>query len=98
LTPFELAFVVTAYSWGCGATGLTFTERFPEAGRTAAVDPRVVPLFSRLAIPGKGVLIAEDTGSGVKGRRIDIFLPTCAEAREFGRQVLQVLVLPEEVE
>lgn len=90
----EVLFVVTAYAYGCGATGLTKTERIPHADRTVAVDPRVVPMGAALAIPGVGVRYAEDTGRKVKGKRIDVFMDSCQEAVEFGVQRLHVLRLP----
>lgn len=90
----EVLFVVTAYAYGCGATGLTKTERFPHSDRTVAVDPGVVPMGTPLAIPGVGVRYAEDTGGKVKGNRIDVFMDSCREAVEFGVQHLHVLRLP----
>lgn len=94
MTGVEVLFVVTAYAYGCGASGLTKTERFPHADRTVAVDPAVVPLFTPLAIPGVGVRHAEDTGRKVRGRRIDVFMDSCEAAREFGVQRLMVMRLP----
>ena len=51
------------------ATGTTCTE-----GRTIAVDPRVIPLGSKVYIEGFGDFIAEDTGGAIKGNKIDIYL------------------------
>lgn len=96
-SPAEVVFIVTAYSWGCGATGFTFTERIPHHERTVAVDPKKVKLYSRLAIEGVGVRIAEDTGGGIKGNRLDVFMASCEEAKQFGRKALRVLLLPEGV-
>lgn len=90
----EALFIVTAYAYGCGATGLTKMERFPHHERTVAVDPRVIPLGTPLAIQSVGVRHAEDTGRKVKGNRIDVFMGSCAAAREFGVQKLYVMKLP----
>jgi 3D (Asp-Asp-Asp) domain-containing protein len=90
----EALFVVTAYAYGCGAKGFTKTERIPDAERTVAVDPRVIPMGTPLAIQGVGVRHAEDTGRKVKGNRIDVFMDSCAAAREFGVQRLYVMRLP----
>lgn len=91
----EIAFVVTAYAYGCGATGLTkHGERFPAADRTIAMDPRVAPAYSTFAIPGVGIRWNEDTGRNVKGHRIDVFMGSCEEARAFGVQRLYVMRLP----
>jgi 3D (Asp-Asp-Asp) domain-containing protein len=51
-----------------------------------AVDPKVIPLGSIVEIKGIGRFRAEDTGSKVKGRVIDIYMPNCVEAKKFGVQ------------
>lgn len=51
------------------ATGTTCTE-----GRTIAVDPKVIPLGSKVYIEGYGSFIAEDTGGAIKQNKIDIYL------------------------
>ncbi|MDR7865629.1 MAG: 3D domain-containing protein [Sporomusaceae bacterium] len=62
-----------------------------------AVDPRVIPLGSRVYIEfadGHGVYAtAEDTGGAIKGNRIDIAMQTVDEAYEFGMQKVKVYVL-----
>ncbi len=62
-----------------------------------AADPRVLPLGSRIRIRGagkySGVYRVEDTGPAVKGRTVDIFLRTPAEAKRFGRKRVRVEVL-----
>lgn len=93
----EMVFVVTAYAYGCGATGLTYTERFPHAERTVAADPAVLPFFSEVAIEGIGVRYVEDIGSAIKGNRIDVFMQSCAEAKAFGRQTLRVMRITTQV-
>src|SRR5262245_14542857 len=54
----------------------TATGTDPVAGRTVAVDPRVIPLGSKIHIKGVGERIAEDTGGNIRGRRLDLFLPS----------------------
>jgi uncharacterized protein YabE (DUF348 family) len=66
-------------------------ERHPHL---VAVDPRVIPLGSRLYIDGYGFAIAVDTGSAIKKNRIDLLLPTHDAARRFGRRTLRVYLLP----
>ena len=63
---------------GTTATGVT-----PTAGRTIAVDPRVIPLGTRVTINGHEY-VAEDTGGAIRGNRIDIFVASHAEANEKG--------------
>jgi 3D (Asp-Asp-Asp) domain-containing protein len=61
-----------------------------------ASDPRVLPLGSMLIIPdtlSAGTYTVMDTGSRVKGRAIDIFMPSCASAARFGRKPLQVRII-----
>jgi 3D (Asp-Asp-Asp) domain-containing protein len=46
------------------------------AGRgVVAVDPSVIPLYTRLYVPGYGTAIAGDTGGAVKGRIVDLGFP-----------------------
>lgn len=64
-----------------------------------AVDPRVIPLGSKLYIesadgfPSYGYATAEDTGGAIKGNRIDLFYGSNAQARQFGRRNVKVYVL-----
>lgn len=55
-----------------------------------AADPRIVPIGSVVSVAGLGprsqTFIVADTGAAVKGRRIDIFMPSCAAAKRFGRR------------
>jgi len=88
-------FTLTAYSGP--QTGqrlpITATGVAAQAGRTIAVDPAVIPLGSAVYIDGLGVRIAEDVGGAVKGRRLDVYLPTREAARRFGVQYRRVAVL-----
>ncbi len=60
-----------------------------------AADPRVLPLGSRISISGaySGTYLVSDTGGGVKGRELDIWMPSCSEARRFGRRRVSVTYL-----
>ena len=60
-------------------------------GTTIAVDPRVIPLGTVVRI-GEHEFIAQDTGSGIKGKRIDICLEDHGECLEAGVQYSEVLV------
>ena len=92
-----LQMVATAYypgpeSTGKSADGLTATGM--RAGRgVVAVDPRVIPLGTRLYIPGYGMAIAADVGAAIKGYRIDLCFNTLREAIQFGRRTVTVYVL-----
>ena len=80
-----LTVVATGYSLpGHTATGL------PVGWGVAAVDPSVIPLGTRMTIPGYGPAVAADLGSGVRGTIIDLWFPTLAQANAWGRQTLTI--------
>jgi len=61
-----------------------------------AADPRVLPVGTVLRILDSsyaGIYTVLDTGSAVKGRHIDIFIPDCAAAQKFGERSVRVQVL-----
>lgn len=64
-------------------TGTTATGRTPTVGRTIAVDPRVIPLGTKVVINGH-TYTAEDTGGAIRGNRIDIFVGSHEEANRKG--------------
>ncbi|MEP6849172.1 MAG: 3D domain-containing protein [Acidobacteriota bacterium] len=62
-----------------------------------AADPRVLRLGSKVMLTGggyNGVYTVTDTGGGIKGRELDIWVPSCSEARRFGRRAVSVTLLP----
>lgn len=58
-----------------------------------AVDPRFIPLGTRVYIPGYGEAVADDTGGAIIGNRIDIAFDTYDEAMRFGRQNIEIYIL-----
>lgn len=81
-------FKITAYcncSKCCGkwAGGPTASGTTPTAGRTIAVDPKVIPLGTKVIIDGH-TYIAEDTGSAIKGKKIDMYFASHSEAMAWG--------------
>ena len=58
-----------------------------------AVDPSVIPLGTRVYIPGYGEAIADDTGGAIVGNRIDIAFDSHEEAIWFGRQMLEIYII-----
>jgi 3D (Asp-Asp-Asp) domain-containing protein len=78
----------------CGryASGFTATGVKAKKG-VAAVDDRVIPMGTRLYVPGYGFAVAADRGSAIKGHRIDLCFDTYAEAMEWGRRKVQVYLL-----
>ncbi|MEO8624504.1 MAG: 3D domain-containing protein [bacterium] len=69
--------------------GLTRRDRYVRQGIVAA-DPRIFPLARYLEVyVGRnyyGRFLIDDTGKKIKGNRLDIWTPTCSEARTFGWQ------------
>ena len=70
----------------CSGTGLAYDGRPAIPGRTIAVDPEYIPLGSKIQVPGYGTFIAHDTGSYIKGNRVDLALATNAECFKLGRR------------
>lgn len=58
-----------------------------------AVDPAVIPLGTRLFVPGYGYAVADDIGGAIKGNRIDLAFDSHGEALNFGVQRVTVYVL-----
>ncbi len=87
-------FRLTAYcncSKCCGkwSGGPTASGKMPQAGRTIATDPKVIPLGTKVIIDGK-TYTAEDTGSAIKGKRIDIYYNSHSEALNHGVKYKEV--------
>jgi peptidoglycan DL-endopeptidase CwlO len=80
-----LVVVSTGYDLpGTTATGL------PVGQGIAAVDPTVIPLGTRLSIPGYGDAVAADTGPAIRGNRIDLWFPTRNLALGWGWRTLTI--------
>jgi peptidoglycan DL-endopeptidase CwlO len=77
--------VATGYSMnGSTATGA------PTGWGVVAVDPGVIPFGTGMTIPGYGSGVAADTGSAIQGATIDLWFPTLAEARAWGRRTVTI--------
>jgi 3D (Asp-Asp-Asp) domain-containing protein len=76
--------------------GTSASGKWPHPG-TVAADRKVLPLNSRIRVYGAGQYsgdyTVEDTGGKVDGRHIDVYMPSLAEAKKFGRQRVKVVVL-----
>ena len=100
--------VATAYEAGPRSTGkrpgdkgygITASGARAKRG-TVAVDPRVIPLGTKLyiksltpGVPDYGFAIAQDTGGAIKGNKIDLFMNTVWECMQFGRRPVMVYIL-----
>jgi 3D (Asp-Asp-Asp) domain-containing protein len=91
-----LEMTATAYDPSAGrgryATGIT-ASGLPAQFGVVAVDPRVIPLGTRVFVEGYGFAIAADKGSAIKGHKIDLCFPTRRECMQFGRRKVRVHVL-----
>ena len=75
-----------------GGDGITATGIRARHG-VVAVDPNVIPLGTRVYIPGYGEAIAADTGGDIIGNRIDVVLEDYGSAMQFGRRTVDVYIL-----
>lgn len=82
---------MTVSSTGYCLKGTTATG-IPVGWGVIAVDPSVIPLGTRMFVPGYGEGVAADTGSAVKGATIDLWFPTCAQALAWGRRTVTITI------
>lgn len=98
----SLQMLATAYTAGYESTGKNPGDR--GYGKTAmgtnvrsgvvAVDPRVIPLGTKLYIESMDMIaVAEDTGGAIKGNKIDIYISELSKAKKFGKRNIKVYVL-----
>ena len=92
-----LMMTATAYDPGprsCGPYANGRTSTGLKAGKgVVAVDPRVIPLGTKLYIEGYGFAVAGDTGSAIKGAKIDLGHDSYAAALRFGRRPVVVHII-----
>jgi len=92
-----MTMTATAYTANCaGCSGVTYTGINLKANpnqKVIAVDPRVIPLGSKVYVEGYGTAIAGDTGGAIKGNRIDVFIPDQASAMAYGIKTVKVTIL-----
>lgn len=89
----RLAFSATAY-----CKGITTTAGVPVQSGIAASDPELLPVGSVIELDSRlsrynGIYTVMDTGPAVQGRQLDIYMWSCNEALQFGRQPVHVTVL-----
>ena len=93
------SFVATAYTqYDAGCDTITATQT-PVKWGVVAVDPSVVPYGTRMFIVNQdgsfvyGLGTAEDCGTGIVGKRLDLYMPTLSEAFSYGRRGVTVYFL-----
>lgn len=84
----------TAYCEGCsGTTAYGIDLRANPNRKVIAVDPRVIPLGTKVWVEGYGEAIAGDTGGAIKGHKIDVFIPSYDRAMQWGVKKVKMRVL-----
>ena len=84
----------TAYCRGCsGITKTGINLRKNPNLKVIAVDPRVIKLGTKVYVEGYGYAIAGDTGSAIKGNKIDVFMPSHSSALKWGRKTVKIKIL-----
>lgn len=93
----EIEADVTAYWYkdpiDASGTGLAFDGRPAVPYKTVAVDMNIIPNGSQVYVPEVGWCIAHDTGSAIKGNRIDVAMDSKEKALRWGRRKLLVKVI-----
>ncbi len=97
-TAYDLSFQSCGKRPGDRGYGITASGTYAKPG-TVAVDPRVIPLGTRMYIESAdgsfvyGYCVAEDTGGAIKGNKVDLFFNTTSECYQFGRRSVNVYIL-----
>jgi 3D (Asp-Asp-Asp) domain-containing protein len=102
--PVEMTVTATAYTSGPESTGkrpghpafgLTATGVRPAEGETIAVDPKLIPLGSMVCIDElNSCRFAQDTGSAIRGQRIDLYMEKVPDALQWGVRQVKIRVYP----
>jgi len=82
---------ITVSATGYALRGNTATGVQTAPG-VVAVDPAVIPLGTRMTIPGYGEAIAADTGGAVHGNVIDLWFPSTEQALQWGRRTVTITI------
>jgi 3D (Asp-Asp-Asp) domain-containing protein len=87
--PAQAGRTLTVSSTGYALPGRTATG-IPVGWGVIAVDPAVIPLGTRVTVPGYGEGVAADTGSAVRGATIDLWFPSLGQAQAWGRRTVTI--------
>jgi 3D (Asp-Asp-Asp) domain-containing protein len=84
----------TAYCKGCsGKTAYGIDLKKNPNIKLIAVDPKVIPLGTKVWVEGYGIAIAGDTGGSIKDGKIDVFMKTKKQAYSWGRKKVEIKIL-----
>ena len=86
----------TAYTASCkSCSGITATglnlKKNPNV-KAISVDPKVIPLGTKVHVEGYGVAIAADTGGAIKGKKIDVFMSSKSKALNWGVKTVKIKI------
>ncbi|WP_409274999.1 3D domain-containing protein [Neobacillus sp. SCS-31] len=92
----EITVKATAYTGSCkNCSGITSTginlKKNPNV-KVISVDPKLIPLGTKVYVPGYGEAIAGDKGSAVRGNKIDVFIPDHNNALQWGTKTIKIKV------
>ena len=85
----QLVVEATAYTY----TGNATASGVPPRVGLIAVDPRIIPLGTKVYVEGYGYAVAADTGGDIKGDKVDLFFPSLRQCLDWGRRPVQMYVL-----
>ena len=84
----------TAYCKGCSGYSKTgINLRKDSSLKVISVDPKVIPLGTKVWVEGYGIAVAGDTGGSIKGKKIDILVANNKTAYNWGRRTVTVKLL-----
>jgi 3D (Asp-Asp-Asp) domain-containing protein len=87
------AYAYTVNCKGCsGITAIGLNLKKNPSIKAIAVDPKVIPLGSKVYVEGYGYAIAADKGKSIKGNKIDVFMPTKEKAIQWGVKTVKVKI------
>ncbi len=89
---YSIDYACTGKTPGMAGYGITASGIRAQYG-VVAVDPRVIPLGTKLYVEGYGYCVAADTGGAIKGNKIDLCFNSYSEAVNYGRKNVMVYVL-----
>ncbi len=91
-TAYSAHYASTGKNPGDAGFGVTATGMQAVYG-VVAVDPTIIPLWTKVYVEGYGYAVAGDTGSAIRGNRIDLCFDTHEEAVSFGRRMVNVYIV-----
>lgn len=83
----------TAHCTGCSGISAYGINLKKTTMKVISVDPKVIPLGTKVWVEGYGIAIAGDTGGSIKGNKIDILVADKATAYKWGRRTVTIKIL-----